>query len=92
MAKNKQNAASLLKSINWLLIKPLIMLIRLYQLFISPFLGSRCRFFPSCSSYAIDALKTHGAIKGCVMSVTRILKCHPLSKGGYDPVPSKQRD
>ena len=74
-----------------LIIVPLIF-IKGYQWFISPLLGQRCRFHPSCSWYAIDALKTHGLVKGGWLSIKRILKCHPLHAGGYDPVPEKQQD
>ena len=63
--------------------------IRGYQLLISPMLGPRCRFNPTCSNYAIDAIKTHGTAKGCWLAAKRILKCHPLHPGGSDPVPPK---
>ncbi|NMH60626.1 membrane protein insertion efficiency factor YidD [Alteromonas ponticola] len=63
-----------------------------YKLLISPMLGQRCRFHPTCSQYAIDALKTHGLVNGGWLSVKRILKCHPLHEGGYDPVPNKQNN
>ncbi|MFT2092810.1 membrane protein insertion efficiency factor YidD [Paraglaciecola sp. 2405UD69-4] len=66
--------------------------IKLYQKFISPMLGPTCRFHPSCSYYAIDAIKEHGFIKGSWLSIKRILKCHPLHDGGYDPVPEKKRN
>lgn len=62
-------------------------LIRLYQLIISPHMGSSCRYHPTCSQYGIEALRTHGAIKGLWMTVKRIGRCHPWSEGGYDPVP-----
>ena len=61
--------------------------IRWYQRFISPLLGHNCRFVPTCSQYAIQALQVHGALKGTLLSVWRILRCNPFSKGGYDPVP-----
>ena len=63
-----------------------IKFIRLYQLFISPLLGSNCRFYPTCSAYAIEALEKYGFIRGSIMTVKRLLKCHPFHKGGYDPV------
>lgn len=66
---------------------PFIALIRIYQYAISPFLGRRCRFFPSCSEYAAESLIRHGAIKGLWLSVRRIGRCHPWQPGGYDPVP-----
>ncbi|MCJ7853054.1 membrane protein insertion efficiency factor YidD [Pseudomonas monteilii] len=65
----------------------LIALVRGYQLFISPAFGNRCRFHPSCSQYSIEALRTHGALMGSWL--TRLLRCHPLHPGGFDPVPSK---
>ncbi|CAG9294974.1 membrane protein insertion efficiency factor YidD [Celerinatantimonas diazotrophica] len=65
----------------------LIGLIRFYQLAISPLIGPRCRFTPTCSNYAIEALKVHGLIKGSWLSIKRLLKCQPLHSGGYDPVP-----
>ena len=64
-------------------------IIRGYQIFISPILGPKCRFHPTCSYYAIEAIKTHGAVKGCWFALKRILKCHPLHPGGSDPVPPK---
>lgn len=62
-------------------------LIRFYQLCISPFLAPRCRFTPTCSSYGITALKKHGFFVGVWLTFKRIIRCHPLSEGGYDPVP-----
>jgi len=63
-------------------------LIRMYQKAVSPVLPpNTCRFYPTCSSYAIDAIERYGAIKGLLLSVKRILRCHPLHPGGYDPVP-----
>lgn len=61
--------------------------IRFYQLVISPLLGPRCRFIPTCSEYAKDAIILHGTRKGCWLAIKRLLKCHPLHSGGYDPVP-----
>ncbi len=62
-------------------------LISLYQLCLSPFLGNRCRFYPSCSSYAKEALEQHGVIKGSLLAVKRLSKCHPWHEGGVDLVP-----
>lgn len=70
-----------------MLAKVMIACIRVYQRFISPLLGQNCRFHPSCSRYAVEALQTHGAIKGTLLSVWRILRCQPFCKGGFDPVP-----
>ncbi|HEY1077002.1 MAG TPA: membrane protein insertion efficiency factor YidD [Fontimonas sp.] len=66
----------------------LVGLIRVYQVLISPILGPRCRFYPSCSHYAIDALRQHGALRGSWLALRRLLRCHPLHPGGYDPVPA----
>ncbi len=65
---------------------PLILLIRVYQYTISPLLGPTCRFEPSCSHYAVDALRKYGPLKGSLMATRRILRCHPFNDGGYDPV------
>ncbi|MBS0607365.1 MAG: membrane protein insertion efficiency factor YidD [Verrucomicrobia bacterium] len=64
-----------------------IFLIRLYQLTLSPFLGKCCRFYPSCSDYAIDAVKKHGAWKGSWLTAKRLVKCQPWHPGGVDEVP-----
>lgn len=65
----------------------LIVLIRVYQTILSPFLGNHCRFYPSCSSYAIEALEKHGFFRGLYLSLRRISHCHPWHEGGVDPVP-----
>jgi putative membrane protein insertion efficiency factor len=67
----------------------LLTLLRAYQLCISPFLGPNCRFYPSCSEYAIEAIQVHGALKGSALTAKRLCKCHPLNAGGVDPVPPK---
>jgi len=67
---------------------PLCVLIRGYQLAISPLLGARCRYFPSCSQYALEAITGYGALRGSWMALRRLLRCHPFHAGGYDPVPS----
>ncbi len=64
-------------------------LVRVYQLAFSPWLGSCCRFFPSCSSYALDALNQHGAVGGAYLVTARLLRCHPFCQGGHDPVPEQ---
>lgn len=66
----------------------IILLVRFYQLFISPILGPRCRFYPTCSSYTIEAIKTHGVFCGSWLAIKRIGRCHPANPGGVDPVPS----
>ena len=68
----------------------LMKFIRFYQRRISPLFGPKCRFYPTCSQYAIEAIETHGAFKGSVLAVLRILRCNPLFPGGYDPVPPKK--
>lgn len=65
----------------------LILLVRTYQYLISPLLGGNCRFYPTCSSYMIEAIETHGVIKGVWLGLRRIGRCHPYSDGGLDPVP-----
>ena len=65
----------------------LLALIRFYKYVISPLLGRRCRFFPSCSEYAAEALEKHGALKGARLGTKRIFRCHPWNSGGFDPVP-----
>jgi len=65
----------------------LLALIRIYQYTISPLLGRRCRFFPSCSEYTAEALHKHGAVKGARLGLKRISRCHPWNPGGFDPVP-----
>lgn len=62
-------------------------LLHAYRLALSPFLGRNCRFHPSCSAYAIEAVERHGALKGGWLGLRRILRCHPWNPGGYDPVP-----
>ncbi|UPM54944.1 membrane protein insertion efficiency factor YidD [Gottfriedia acidiceleris] len=69
--------------------KILIGIIRFYQKWISPATPPSCRFYPTCSSYGLEAIETHGALKGTYLTTKRILKCHPLHPGGYDPVPDK---
>ena len=65
----------------------LIALLRFYKLAVSPLLGSRCRFYPSCSDYAREAIQYHGAARGTYLAARRLCRCHPFSAGGYDPVP-----
>ena len=68
---------------------PLVLLIRGYQLIVSPLLGSNCRFIPTCSEYALESLKAYGLIKGTFLTIKRIGKCHPWGSHGYDPIPTK---
>ena len=68
----------------------LILLVRAYQIVLSPLFSGCCRFEPSCSNYMIEALRTHGVAKGLYLGVRRLLRCHPFGKGGYDPVPPRK--
>ena len=65
----------------------LVWILRAYQLVLSPMLGQNCRFYPSCSHYAIEALQTHGAARGSWLAARRVGRCHPWNEGGHDPVP-----
>ena len=69
----------------------LLGLVRFYQYLISPLLGPRCRFHPSCSHYAIEAIERHGTLRGGWLAVRRLGRCHPWHPGGYDPVPTPSR-
>ena len=68
----------------------LVWLLRAYQLLLSPMLGQNCRFYPSCSSYAIEAIRAHGAARGALLALRRVCRCHPWNDGGFDPVPPKR--
>ncbi len=67
--------------------KSIIIILKCYQILISPFLRPSCRFYPSCSQYAISAVMAHGVWRGCFLAVLRVSKCHPWNHGGFDPVP-----
>lgn len=69
--------------------RALILLVRGYRLFLSPWLGSSCRFEPTCSAYSMQALEKHGAAVGTYMTFHRLARCHPLCRGGHDPVPDQ---
>ena len=73
-----------------ILIFPFVFLIKIYQFLISPIIGKNCRFDPTCSNYALEALKKHGLFLGMYYSIIRISKCHPWGGSGHDPVPSKK--
>ena len=81
------NIKGLFKKVSSILAKACIGLVRFYQVFISPLKGPTCRFYPTCSQYALESLKKYGPFKGGYLAVRRILRCHPFHKGGYDPVP-----
>lgn len=66
---------------------PFVLLIGLYRVTLSPFIGGQCRYEPTCSRYGLEAYRVHGPIRGTRLTVSRILRCHPFVKGGYDPVP-----
>ncbi|MDR1112771.1 MAG: membrane protein insertion efficiency factor YidD [Bacteroidales bacterium] len=67
----------------------LILLIRLYQITLSPFIGRSCRYLPTCSNYGIESLRKHGAIRGTWLTIKRVCSCHPWGGSGYDPVPER---
>lgn len=75
-------------AVAWLLMQP----IKAYRVVLSPLLGPSCRFVPSCSAYALEALQVHGALRGSWLAVRRIGRCHPFRPGGYDPVPPPKTD
>jgi len=71
--------------------KPIVMFVlRLYKRWLSPMLPAACRYVPSCSDYAAEAIERRGVVHGAVLALGRVLRCHPFSKGGYDPVPSPE--
>jgi putative membrane protein insertion efficiency factor len=84
LQKNQNNISLLIKRI---LILPFLVLIKLYQWVLSPWIGPKCRYTPTCSHYAVEALQKHGLLKGLWLSIKRISRCHPWGSSGYDPVP-----
>lgn len=81
----------LFKKVSYPLVIFIIILIKGYQYIISPLLGPRCRFYPTCSNYALISIKSHGIFIGLWLILKRLLKCHPLNAGGYDPVPQTKK-
>jgi putative membrane protein insertion efficiency factor len=75
---------------NTVIARLLIALLRFYKRFVSPLLGPRCRFAPSCSEYAMTALARHGALRGSWLAARRVARCHPFHPGGFDPVPEAE--
>ena len=73
--------------IKFALAQPVKFLVRFYQLMLSPYLPRTCRYYPSCSNYALEALQRYGVFKGLYLTSRRMLRCHPWGPGGYDPVP-----
>lgn len=71
--------------------KIIIKLIKAYRLILSPWLGNHCRFYPSCSAYAIEAIQQHGTVRGSWLAIKRLACCHPWHEGGVDPVPEGRR-
>ena len=65
----------------------LVRILKMYQKYVSPQCGANCRFIPSCSTYAIEAINKYGAVQGTILTVKRLMRCHPFGKYGYDPVP-----
>ena len=70
--------------------KIFILFIRFYQKFISPLFPAKCRYYPTCSQYTLEAIQEYGAIKGTYLGIKRILRCHPFHEGGYDPEPKRK--
>ena len=71
---------------------PIILLIKIYQLFLSPVIGQNCRHLPTCSEYSIEALKEYGLLKGLFLSIKRIVSCHPFGNSGFDPIQKNNKN
>lgn len=80
------------RAVERLLAAPLILVIWLYRLFISPLLGANCRHLPTCSEYAVEALQRHGPLRGGIFALKRISRCHPWATPAFDPVPRADQD
>jgi len=72
-------------------VRVLVLAVRGYQALVSPLIGPHCRYAPSCSHYAVEALERHGVVRGLALAAWRILRCHPFAQGGYDPVPPRRK-
>jgi len=83
MSSTSRRESGGLSAAGWLLVG----LLNFYRKFVSPLLGPRCRFYPSCSAYALEAVQLHGAVRGSWLAVRRLSRCHPFHAGGLDPVP-----
>ncbi len=80
------------RAVERLLAAPLILVIWVYRLFISPLLGANCRHLPTCSEYAVEALQHHGPLRGGIFALKRISRCHPWATPAFDPVPRAEQD
>ena len=85
--QSEKSSKRLRHAVKWLLIAPFVLLIKIYQNGISPFLPPSCRYTPTCSQYCLEALRKHGLFKGGYLGIKRLLSCHPWGGSGYDPVP-----
>jgi len=72
-------------------VRVLVLAVRGYQALVSPLIGPHCRYAPSCSHYAVEALERHGVVRGLALAAWRILRCHPFAQGGHDPVPPRRK-
>jgi hypothetical protein len=86
----KQITLRLGQALRWLAVRALQLPILIYRYGISPMIGPRCRYMPTCSAYALEALERHGPIRGGWLALRRITRCHPLHEGGFDPVPPRR--
>lgn len=82
--------AVLKSGLRWLLVRLLQLPVLAYRYGISPLIGPRCRYLPTCSAYALEALERHGPVYGSWLALRRVVRCHPLGPGGFDPVPPKK--
>lgn len=82
-------ALRILRALQLALQRAIIVLVRGYQLAIAPWLRPSCRFLPSCSAYMVEAVQTHGALRGAFLGIRRVCRCHPFTKSGFDPVPPR---